>query len=106
MARGPLITKLIAGVAVTAGTPANVWTPTAGSRFRLCGWDVGLSVAGAVIFKDNATEVARTGQMAAGTARSAPPLGEGILSAVADQVLTVDVTASGTVHGFVWGFEE
>lgn len=109
MAMGPLIVKEVAGVAVTAGTPAVVWDPAAGKKVRLCGWDLGLSVAGAIIFKHGAGNAAlgvRTGQILAGSGRQSPELGEGVLVPTADDDLKIDVTASGTVHGFVWGFEE
>jgi hypothetical protein len=105
MARGAPVYKTIAGVAVTAGTPQNVWTPTAGTKFRLVGYSLGLSVAGSVILKDGANEVIRTGNLVASD-HETERLGEGILSAAVDNILKVDVSATGTVHGHVWGYEE
>jgi hypothetical protein len=104
--RTPLVFKTIAAVAVTAGTPAAFWTPTAGKKFRLMGFMLSLSVAGSVILKDAATEMIRTPLMAAGVGLAAPPLGNGILSALANNVLNGDVTATGSVSGFVFGTEE
>jgi hypothetical protein len=107
MARGAPVYKNIAGLAITAGTPQNVWTPTAGTKFRLVGYSLGLSVAGSVILKEGAgrTEVIRTATLVAGD-HETERLGEGILSAAADNILKVDASASGTVHGHVWGYEE
>lgn len=101
------IVKTIAAVAVTAGTPVAVWTPGAGKKFRLMGFMVSSSAAGSVIFKDtSATEIVRTPLMAAGIGLASPPMGNGILSVLANNALNVDVTATGNVSGFVFGTEE
>jgi hypothetical protein len=106
--RTPNIWKTIAAVAVTAGTPQTVWTPAAGKKFRLMGFAVSLTVAGSVIFDDNAvgTEIIRTPLLAAGTGIASPPMGNGFLSAAANNVLQVNVSATGSVSGFVYGTEE
>ena len=104
--RIPNVFKTIAGVAVTAGTPVNVWTPATGKKFRLMGYALGLTVAGAVILLDNTTEILRTAIKPANDGMSSPPMGNGILSAAANNILKVNVTATGTVHGFVFGTEE
>lgn len=104
--RVPAVFKNVAAVAVTAGTPAPVWTPAAGKKFRLMGYALSLSVAGSVIFRDAAAEILRTPLMPAGNGQPSPPLGNGILSALANNVLNVDVTATGAVSGFVFGTEE
>jgi hypothetical protein len=99
--------KNIAAVAVTSGTPVLVWTPTSGKKFRLMGFMVSSSVAGSVIFKDTtATEILRTPLMAAGVGQSSPTMGNGILSGTANNGLYIDVTATGSVSGFVFGTEE
>jgi hypothetical protein len=101
------IVAAIKAVAVTAGTPVTVYTPTAGKKFRVVGFLLGLSVAGAVILLDNAAgaEVYRAPSVAGGGA-SSPPLGNGKLSAVANNLLKMDVSATGTVNGFVVLVEE
>ncbi|MGH9452365.1 MAG: hypothetical protein ACRD2O_00165 [Terriglobia bacterium] len=106
LARTPNIFKTIAAVAVTAGTPVAIWTPAAGKKFRLMGFMLSLTVAGSVILDDSATEIIRTPLMAAGVGQSAPPMGNGILSAAANNILKADVSASGSVSGFVYGTEE
>ena len=71
------------------------------------GGAVSLSVAGAVIFKDATTEIWRTPLMAAGVGQEIPAnFGNGILSALANNVLNIDVTATGSVTGGVFGTEE
>lgn len=103
------IVKDIASTAVTAGTPAAVWTPASGKKFRLLGWSLSLSVAGSIIFKYGAgnTTLFRTPAVAAAGITSNPPgFGNGTMPNAADDVLKVDVTASGNVAGHVFGIEE
>ncbi|GAB6170559.1 hypothetical protein JCM15765_03820 [Paradesulfitobacterium aromaticivorans] len=104
--RTPIVFKTVAAVAVTANTPVDLWTPTAGKKFRLMGWALSLSVAGSVILKDGANEAIRTPLMAAGVGLASQNIGNGILSAAADNVLKIDVTATGAVSGYVFGCEE
>lgn len=104
--RTPVVFKTLAAVSVTAATPVAGWTPAAGKKFRLMGFMLSLSVAGAVILKDGATELIRTCLMPAGAGLASPGLGNGILSAAANNVLNLDVTATGTVTGFLFGTEE
>lgn len=108
--RGPNVFKDINAVAVTAGTPVGVWTPAAGKHFRLMGYHVSLSVAGAVIFKDGGNGSAvifRTGAMPAGQGQVSPWIGNGYLGVgAAASPLQIDVSATGAVTGFVFGCEE
>jgi hypothetical protein len=105
--RTPVVFKTIAAVAVTAGTPVSIWTPTSGKKFRVMGFMLSLSVAGSVILKDGTTEILRTCLMPAGNGQSSPAsMGNGVLSALANNLLNADVTASGSVSGFVFGTEE
>jgi hypothetical protein len=106
MQRIPYVVKNIAAQAVTAGTPVTIWTPAAGRKFRFMGGALSLTVAGSVIIKDAATEILRTPLLLAGTGIPLPPMGNGILSAAANNVCAVDVSASGSVSGFVFGTEE
>lgn len=106
-----MIFKTINGVAIVAGTPASVWTPATGKKFRLVGYHLGATVAAAsVIFKEGAGHAAINLQTPVLTL-SGPPdsldlLGGGILSAVANNDLQLDVTANATITGTVWGYEE
>jgi len=101
----------VPGTAVTAGTAVSIWTPTSGKKFRLMGYHLSSTVASSLIFKDgtssgSAVEFLRTPIQAVNTGTPSPPLGNGFLSAAANNQLWLDVTASGTVHGFAIGIEE
>jgi hypothetical protein len=100
--------KVIAPTAVTAGTRITVWTPAAGKRFRLMGYVLSTTVAGEIIFGDNAvgTVIMRTGLLAANNAHESPPMGEGVGGGAVNNVLKLDVTVSGTVQGMVFGTED
>ena len=101
--------KMIDAVAITAGTPATVWTPAAGKKVRLLGWFLSSSAAAALELQDSGaagTVIAQTPLLAAAGVHDAPHLGEGLVLAAADNTLNLDVTASATVSGMVFGVEE
>lgn len=107
--------KPVKAVSINAGTPTAVWTPAAGKRWRLKGWELSCSTAGAsVLFCDGGAsnaEIHRTAAMAAGIGRSSPPnLGEGITNTSAllgsSGALNLDVSITCVVSGFVYGIEE
>ena len=107
--RGGMIVKEIAGLVVVAGTAQAIWTPASGKKFRLYGFHVGVSAAASVLFKEGAGNTSigvRSGLLAANGTCWVDAIGEGVLSAAADNALKVDVTANATVHGFVWGYED
>lgn len=106
--RTPVIFKSFASTAITAGTGATIWTPAAGKKFRLMGYSISSSVAGQLIFGDNAvgTVIARSAAVAAaGIANDGGSWRNGILSGAADRVLKLD-GPTGNVAGMVWGTEE
>jgi hypothetical protein len=104
--------KPIKAVAITAGTPVAVWTPTTGKRFRLLGFCVLPTVANAGILFEDATgggnEFLRFPPTAAVPTAEVPvSLGQyGYLSTAADRALFLDVTITATVSGYVYGTEE
>ena len=101
--------KMIDAVAITAGTPATVWTPASGKKVRLLGWFLSSSAAAALELQDSAaagTVIAQTPLLAAAGVHDAPHLGEGLVLAAADNTLDLDVTANATVSGMVFGVEE
>lgn len=108
--RQPTVFKNIKAVSITAGTPVSVWTPGSGNKFRLLGFMLSLSVAGSILFEDatgSANEFLRTPLLAAGIGLASPNMGGfGYLSTAANNGLFLDVTASGSVSGFVFGTEE
>jgi len=101
--------KMIDAVAITAGTPATVWTPASGKKVRLLGWFLSSSAAAALEFQDSAaagTVVAQTPLLAAAGVHDTLHLGEGVVLAAVDNTLELDVTANATVSGMVFGVEE
>lgn len=105
--RTPGVWKSIPGIAITAGTPVSIWTPTGGKKFRIMGFALSSTTAGSIILKDAASEWVRTPLLLAATPFQSPPnMDNGYLSAVINNVLYADVTASGTISGFVFGTEE
>jgi hypothetical protein len=107
--RVPTTWKDISAVAITAGTPATIWTPAAGKKFRLMGWSISSSAAAALIFKygGSPTTMFRTELLAAaGISQSAPGFGNGIMPGAVNDALKLDVTANATVTGYCFGCEE
>ena len=101
--------KVVDAVAITAGTPATVWTPASGKKVRLLGWFLSSSAAAALELQDSGaagTVIAQTPLLAAAGIHDAPHLGEGVVLAAADNTLGLDVTANATVSGMVFGVEE
>lgn len=101
--------KMIDAVAITAGTPATVWTPASGKTVRLLGWFLSSSAGAALEFQDSAaagTVIAQTPLLAAAAVHDGPSIGSGVTLAAADNTLELDVTANSTVSGMVFGIEE
>lgn len=89
---------------ITAGTAESIWTPAAGKSFLLTEGQLSTAAAGQIILEDGATELLRSPQLAAGGVWEFK-LSRGLLSAAADNVLNVDVSATGNVGGWVGGEE-
>jgi len=115
---GRLITKaqyraatftVIDAVAVTAGAPATVWTPASGKTVRLLGWALSSTAGEALEFQDSGTPgtvIAQTPLLAAAGLHTSLDIGEGVVLAAAENTLKLDVTATSTVSGMVFGVEE
>ncbi|SRR5579875_583225 len=105
-----IVTKFvqIKGVALNAGTPVSVYTPTSGKKFRILCWHLSASAAACVLFEDTTgTEVLRTGKLPVAIAQSSPDLGNGYLSTAANNQLFLDAdTGTPTVNGFIGICEE
>jgi hypothetical protein len=105
--RNPNVFKSLSAVVVT--TETTIWTPTSGKKFRLMGFCLAQGVAtGAVTLKDNTagTTILVIPQNTVGVAVCSPVLGNGILSAAANNVLTATGASTETLTGFVFGTEE
>jgi hypothetical protein len=99
----------IASTAITAGTPLTIWTPAAGKKFRLMGWQLSSSAATSLIFKYAAgsTLLFRSPTLtAAGVWDTPPGFGNGQMPGAANDVLKLDCVANSTVAGFIFGCEE
>lgn len=95
--------------AVSVASEATIWTPASGRKFRLMGYvlETG-TVGGNVVLKDNTagTTILIVPFGAANGVIVSPPMGNGILSAAANNVLTATGTATQTLSGYVFGTEE
>lgn len=94
--------------AVSVASEVTIWTPTAGKKFRLMGFCITQgTLAGNITLKDN---TAGTTILIIPAAVVQTPLvvslGNGILSAAANNVLTATGSATETISGFVYGTEE
>lgn len=89
------------------GTEATIWTPAGGKKFRLMGMDIAVSVAVDIVIRDNTagTIIYQTPTLVANEPYGVS-LGNGKLSAAADNVLTFDASGAANVIGTIWGTEE
>lgn len=106
-ARTPVIYKQLSGVAIASET--TIWTPAAGKKFRLMGYTFAQGTgAGAIVLKDNTAgaTIFTIPPNTIGVAFNSPNMGNGILSAAANNVLTATGVATETLTGTVYGTEE
>lgn len=95
--------------AVSVATEVTIWTPTTGRKFRLMGFVLETGVVGGnVLLKDNTAGATRLiiPFGGAGNVITSPPMGNGILSAAVNNVLTATGTATQTLSGYLFGTEE
>lgn len=95
--------------AVSVAAETTIWTPVSGRKFRLMGFVLTSgTVGGNVTLKDNTagTTILTIPFGAAGATIVSPGMGNGILSAAANNVLTATGAATQTLSGFVFGTEE
>lgn len=86
----------------------TIWTPAAGKKFRLMGLVLTINtLAATVTFRDNTagTTIFVTAGPAASIIQPSN-LGNGILSATINNVLTIQASAVSALVGTVWGTEE
>jgi len=105
--RTPLVFKTLSAVVITSET--TIWTPATGKKFRLMGlWITQGVVTGAVTLKDNTagTTIFIIPQNTIAVAMAPIYLGNGILSAAANNVLTATGASTETITGVVFGTEE
>jgi hypothetical protein len=95
--------------AVVITSETTVWTPASGKKFRIMGYSITTGVlAGAITVKDNTagSTILIIPQNTIGVVIQSPPMGNGILSAAANNVLTMTGATAETVTGYLFGTEE
>lgn len=93
--------------ALAIATETTIWTPAAGKKFRLMRYHLISSVAGNIVLRDNtAGTIIAVIPSGAGGSGVFVDLGNGILSAAANNVLTATGPATATLSGVVMGTEE
>lgn len=98
---------MVNSVVVTGET--TIWTPAAGKRFRVLGYNLTCGVAaGNVLLKDNTAGTTILIVPFGTIGQNIPQalLGNGILSTAANNVLTATGASGQTVAGYVYGCEE
>lgn len=95
--------------AVSITSIATVWTPTTGKKFRLMGGSISLSAAASVLFEDNSAGAGnfiwRSPKLLTDTPYNFD-MGNGFLSAAANNVLKATASATATITGTLYGTEE
>lgn len=93
-------------LAAGAGADNAIWTPAASKKFRWMGLILSSSVASRILLKDAAAVFSDIDLPAGGPPTAWPYLGNGILSAAANNVLNLNSSAASTIRGLVFGTEE
>lgn len=103
--RTPIVFKSFDLVTATAET--TLWTPAAGKKFRLMGLILTTSAVTTLKFRDGTggTIVFQIGS-GANVPLNPCDMGNGILSALANNLLTVTRSITAVLVGTVWGTEE
>lgn len=107
VARSPSVFINLNAVAITGET--TIWTPASGKRFRIMGYVLESgTVGGNVLLKDNTggSTILIVPFGAANGVIPSPPMGNGILSVAANNVLTATGSATQTLSGYLFGTEE
>lgn len=86
----------------------TLWTPAGGKKFRLMGFTISIATLAAnLILRDNTAgaTIFQTGGVV-GSVITPAGMGNGILSAAANNLLTIQAGAVSALTGTVWGTEE
>lgn len=93
--------------ALNTNAEITAWTPAAGKKFRLMGFVLAAGTAGGAFeFRDNTAGTVIFTVFLATTESTVVELSNGILSAAANNVLTLTGPLTSTCTGTVWGCEE
>jgi hypothetical protein len=92
---------------ITHATPVSVYTPTTGKKWRVLGYNLSTTVAGAIQLEDTTgVEFLRTPLLAAAAPFASGDMGNGYLSSAANNQLFLDVTVTGILTGWIGIMEE
>lgn len=99
--------KFITFTISASSSETTIWTPTSGKKFRFMGFSLFSDTATVLTFKDNTagTTIWKDG-VGANSRAVNPPMGNGILSAAANNLLTLTCGTAATVNGVAFGTEE
>lgn len=100
--------KFVSVNSLSIAAETTVWTPAAGRKFRLQGYNLVGSTAANITLKDNTggSTILTIPGVAAGQLNFSPPMGNGILSAAPNNVLTANAGAADVISGYFFGTEE
>ena len=107
----PLIFKPFRVTVASIGTPATIWNPPTGSRFRVLGYTISGTAADYAIFRESGVASGgfqfNTAQGAINAVQNSPELWNGLLGASLNTALVLDTGVAGTTWtGTVFGTEE
>lgn len=100
--------KFISVNGLSIAGETTVWTPAVGRRFRLMGYQLSSTGAQNIVLKDNTAGVTILviPGVTVGQLNFSPPIGNGILSAAVNNVLTANAGGANALSGFFLGTEE
>jgi hypothetical protein len=99
--------KFISVNALSIATAQPVWTPASGKRFRLMGYQLSATGTQNITLADGGSQILVIPGIAAGQLNFSPtPMGNGILSAAANNVLTANAGGTNAISGYFFGTEE
>jgi hypothetical protein len=93
---------------LSIATETTVWTPASGRRFRLMGYNLTGTGAQNIVLKDNTagTTIMVIPGVTAGQLNFCPSIGNGIISAAPNNVLTANAGGANAISGYFFGTEE
>lgn len=98
--------KFVSISSVSIATAAPVWTPASGRKFRLMGYQLTSTGTQNIVLTDGATPILTIPGVTAGQLNFSPPMGNGILSAAVNNVLSANAGGAASLSGYFFGTEE
>lgn len=92
--------------ALSVTAEATLYAPATGNRFRLTGFILGTSAAGVLLIKDGTGGTTILTIPFTTSQTLVIDLGQGLVSATANNLLRVILSVAGTISGTIWGKDE